>query len=214
MTGSAKQEILNKLRRARSRAPLEKPALCFPEERGCEAVDIQRFKDLLNQNHAEVHETTEAGLIEAIRQWLTVNDTEQGVCVSDHPALSELKESLRGSVTLLDIAELDKTTLFNKVELSVCYAELGISDKGALLLEASAYQPRTLSLVPPANILVVKKNNITSDLESAFASTRFLANNLPSNIILISGPSKTADIQQTLAYGAHGPKQLVVFVIS
>jgi L-lactate dehydrogenase complex protein LldG len=36
---------------------------------------------------------------------------------------------------------------------------------------------------------------------------------LPTNVILISSPSKTADIQQTLAYGAHGPKQLVVVMV-
>ena len=39
------------------------------------------------------------------------------------------------------------------------------------------------------------------------------ANGLPTNALLISGPSKTADIQVTLAYGAHGPKELVVLLI-
>jgi L-lactate dehydrogenase complex protein LldG len=39
------------------------------------------------------------------------------------------------------------------------------------------------------------------------------ANDLPTNALLISGPSKTADIQVTLAYGAHGPKELVVLLI-
>ena len=38
-------------------------------------------------------------------------------------------------------------------------------------------------------------------------------NNMPTNALLISGPSKTADIQQTLAYGAHGPKELIVLMI-
>ena len=36
---------------------------------------------------------------------------------------------------------------------------------------------------------------------------------LPTNALLISGPSKTADIQQTLAYGAHGPKELIVLIL-
>jgi len=40
------------------------------------------------------------------------------------------------------------------------------------------------------------------------------AGGLPTNALLISGPSKTADIQQTLAYGAHGPKELIVLVIN
>nr|WP_289509270.1 LUD domain-containing protein [Pseudoalteromonas ruthenica] len=36
---------------------------------------------------------------------------------------------------------------------------------------------------------------------------------MPTNVVFISGPSKTADIQQTLAYGAHGPKELIVLII-
>ena len=38
--------------------------------------------------------------------------------------------------------------------------------------------------------------------------------NMPTNLLLVTGPSKTADIQQTLAYGAHGPKELVIVLIN
>lgn len=40
------------------------------------------------------------------------------------------------------------------------------------------------------------------------------AHHMPTNALLISGPSKTADIQQTLAYGAHGPSELVVLLLT
>ena len=40
-----------------------------------------------------------------------------------------------------------------------------------------------------------------------------LAQNMPTNVVLVSGPSKTADIQLTLAYGAHGPRDLVVLAV-
>ena len=214
MASSTKQDILSKLRTSRPKDSTRSPVPQPSSAPGAPFIDFGQFKQLLEQNHAEVHETTETELHEAITQWIEKSDITEHISVSEHPELLQLKQSLNASVELIDLPELDKNTLFNHVALSICYAELGIADKGALLVEASAYQPRTLSLVPPTNILVLHRYNILSDLSSAFASPRFSTNTLPRNIILISGPSKTADIQQTLAYGAHGPKQLVVFVIS
>lgn len=214
MASSAKQDILSKLRNSRPKISALSAALASPAGPSAQPFNFCHFKQLLEQNHAEVHETTETELHEAIMQWIKKSDINEQVCISEHPALLQLKQSLNASVELMNIADLDKNTLFNHVKLSICYAEMGVADKGALLVEASTYQPRSLSLVPPANILVLHRRNILSDLESIFASPRFSTSKLPSNIILISGPSKTADIQQTLAYGAHGPKQLVVFVIS
>lgn len=214
MTSSAKQDILSKLRSSRPKISELSTALQSSTGPSAKPADFSHFKQLLEQNHAQVHETTETGLHDSVMQWIKKSDTPEQISISEHPALLKLKQSLSTSVELIDFADLNKNTLFNHVALSICYAEMGIADKGALLVEASAYQPRNLSLVPPANILVLHRSNIMSDLESIFASPRFLTSKLPSNIILISGPSKTADIQQTLAFGAHGPKQLVVFIIS
>jgi len=69
-----------------------------------------------------------------------------------------------------------------------------------------------MSLVPPLHIVLLEAANIYNTFHEAML-TEGWANGLPTNSLLISGPSKTADIQQTLAYGAHGPKELVVLLI-
>jgi L-lactate dehydrogenase complex protein LldG len=73
-------------------------------------------------------------------------------------------------------------------------------------------EPRTLSLVPPIHFALLDAATIHPTFD-ALVSENWAAG-LPTNALLISGPSKTADIQQTLAYGAHGPKELVVLVIN
>lgn len=66
-----------------------------------------------------------------------------------------------------------------------------------------------MSLVPPIHIALFDTTTLHDDFFSAMQSLG-LAHNTPSNLVLISSPSKTSDIQLTLAFGAHGPRDLVV----
>jgi L-lactate dehydrogenase complex protein LldG len=68
-----------------------------------------------------------------------------------------------------------------------------------------------MSLVPPIHFVLLDAATIHADMHSAFTAEGW-ASGMPTNALLISGPSKTADIQQTLAYGAHGPRELVVLL--
>ena len=69
-----------------------------------------------------------------------------------------------------------------------------------------------MSLVPPVHFVLLDAAAIYDNLLAAMTAERW-ADGLPTNALLISGPSKTADIQQTLAYGAHGPKELIVLLM-
>ena len=70
-----------------------------------------------------------------------------------------------------------------------------------------------MSRVPPVHIALFDASCLYENFYQAISQEGW-ANGLPTNSLLISGPSKTADIQQTLAYGAHGPKELIVLVIN
>ena len=109
--------------------------------------------------------------------------------------------------------EAFKNDLFNKVAASISFAEAGIAQTGTLLLKTGPNEPRTLSLVPPVHYIWLAANSMYNTLADAFTDSRITID-LSTNLLLISGPSKTADIQQTLAYGAHGPKRLIVFLVS
>lgn len=88
----------------------------------------------------------------------------------------------------------------------------GIAQTGTLLLWTSAEEPRALSLVPPIHIALFDTRQLHNDFFSAMNALS-MNTHMPSNVVLVSGPSKTADIQLTLAYGAHGPKDLIVLAL-
>lgn len=109
--------------------------------------------------------------------------------------------------------EAHKDALFREVDAGLTRADCAIADTGMLVLLSSKAQPRTLSLVPPINICLVDTDRLYADLPSALRAGNWAAG-MPTNLVFVSGPSKTADIQQTLAYGAHGPKELVVILVN
>jgi L-lactate dehydrogenase complex protein LldG len=67
--------------------------------------------------------------------------------------------------------------------------------------------------VPPVHIAVLRASRLYASLPAAVAALQ-PQSRMPSNLLLVSGPSKTADIQQVLAYGAHGPKELVIVLVN
>ncbi len=104
-----------------------------------------------------------------------------------------------------------KRELFDDTDAGLTIADGAIADTGTLFQIDPRTTPRTLSLVPPIHFCVLNVNRILPTLQSAVASEGWQVA-MPSNLVFITGPSKTADIQQTLAYGAHGPKELVVLL--
>ena len=83
----------------------------------------------------------------------------------------------------------------------------------ALALWPTPQEPRLMSLVPPFHIALLKASEVHDNLFAVMRAHDW-AGRLPTNALLVSGPSKTADIQQTLAYGAHGPKELLVLILA
>lgn len=91
-----------------------------------------------------------------------------------------------------------------KVGISV--AEFAIAETGSLVVTASAETFRGSSLVPPLNIVLVRRSSIVATL--AEAMTQMPA----TSSAIISGPSRTADIEGVLVRGIHGPSELMVAI--
>jgi L-lactate dehydrogenase complex protein LldG len=133
-------------------------------------------------------------------------------------AASRLPPGLDAALTGLQVRRFDapleqwKGELFDAIDAGVTGADAGIADTGTLLLRPGAHEPRTLSLVPAVHVAVLLASRLYASLPAVL---RALSphDDMPSNLLLVSGPSKTADIQQTLAYGAHGPKELVIVLV-
>jgi L-lactate dehydrogenase complex protein LldG len=96
-------------------------------------------------------------------------------------------------------------------------AEAGIAESGSLLLRHGPGRPRLASLLAPAHIAVLRSGQLVRGLGEALAQARarygadIFADT--SNLTLITGPSRTADIEMTLALGIHGPQEIHVVLI-
>jgi L-lactate dehydrogenase complex protein LldG len=73
--------------------------------------------------------------------------------------------------------------------------------------------PKTVALLPDTHICVLPKSRIVATMEDAFALVREEIGQPPRSMFFVSGPSRTADIEQTLVIGAHGPYRVHVVLV-
>ncbi|WP_372396061.1 lactate utilization protein [Azospirillum sp. HJ39] len=105
-----------------------------------------------------------------------------------------------------------KAQLFGSIEAGLTTTRGAIAETGSLILWPTAEEPRTLSLVPHIHVALLRADALYDTFLQAMRAQGW-AQAMPTNVLLVSGPSKTADIEQTLAYGVHGPKRLVVLLV-
>jgi L-lactate dehydrogenase complex protein LldG len=91
-------------------------------------------------------------------------------------------------------------------------AAYGIAETGTVVLPSSIQRPTLANFLPDNCIVILDEGDIVPYIEDAFTKVRNSDADMPRALNLVSGPSKTADIEQTLVYGAHGPIQLHVIV--
>ena len=90
---------------------------------------------------------------------------------------------------------------------------LGIAETGTLMLLSGALTPVTVSLLPETHIAVVEAGRIVATMEQAWDRLRVERGPLPRAVNFISGPSRTADIEQTVTLGAHGPYRVLIIIV-
>ncbi|GAB3362539.1 MULTISPECIES: LutC/YkgG family protein [Giesbergeria] len=215
---SARDRILAKLRAHRPEQPHALPDLkahYAPRARGeSVAQRLVRFRAGIEGFQAQVHLSTEADWPDLLARLCAQKQVGTLIYGADTPAGRRLQTDGLGQTTLRPWAgqfETLKADLFHRVDAGFTQARGAIAETGSLIVWASEAEPRTLSLVPPIHFALLDARTIHPTFFDALVNECWAAG-LPTNALLISGPSKTADIQQTLAYGAHGPKELVVIV--
>jgi L-lactate dehydrogenase complex protein LldG len=103
-----------------------------------------------------------------------------------------------------------KEALF-QIDAGITSVRAGVAETGAVVLWPTEQEPRLISLVPPVHVAVLDADTIYNSMGEMMEMERW-ADGMPTNALLISGPSKTADIEFTLVFGVHGPKELVVII--
>lgn len=213
MSKAAREPILERLRAQASPPP--PPVSPLPKTERCAGGEcIARFSEQMQSARGEVHRLGRAQW----PNWLALELPRRGLrrLLSGTGALGQqlTQLNLRGVALgrYQQPIEDCREQLFTEVEAAISTARCGIAETGTLVLWPDAQEPRMLSLVPPVHIVLLDAASIYPTLADAMREQQW-ANNLPSNVVLISGPSKTADIEQTLAYGIHGPRELITLLL-
>ncbi len=103
---------------------------------------------------------------------------------------------------------------FDHSEVGFTLCEALIARNGSVMLSNAHTAGRRLSIYPPVHIVLGYTSQLVPDLKDAFKIIKErYANRIPSMITTVTGPSRTADIEKTLVLGAHGPKELFVFLL-
>jgi L-lactate utilization protein LutC len=97
-------------------------------------------------------------------------------------------------------------------DVGITSADYALADTGSLVMIASPSEARLVSLLPPAHIAVMPRDRILTGLDELFTILPNPAD-ATSSMVLITGPSRTADIEQILVRGVHGPGQITVVVV-
>jgi len=97
--------------------------------------------------------------------------------------------------------------------MGVTGAFCAVAETGTLVLLAGADTPTATALLVDTHIAVVRADRIVSGMEEAFALVRREHGRLPRAVNMISGPSRTGDIEQTIVLGAHGPFRVHILVL-
>ncbi|HEU4930933.1 MAG TPA: lactate utilization protein [Pyrinomonadaceae bacterium] len=133
----------------------------------------------------------------------------QYIAISDNPEVERLLQ-----LTDLEIEELGIVPNAHDIfrfDVGISTVQAAIAETGTLVLDSTRERHRLLSLVPPVHIAIVKASQIYRTLAEVLALIRKDKEISPA-VTFITGPSRTADIELTLAIGVHGPQELYVII--
>jgi len=124
-----------------------------------------------------------------------------------HPQLQEVFQEV-------DFRQCRIGKNLDKADGGITTCEALVARTGSILLSSALPSGRTLSIFPPVHICVAYTSQLVYDIDEALQlMLKRYDHKLPSFISLATGPSRTADIEKTVVLGAHGPKEVYVFLI-
>ena len=208
---SARENILARIGKARSpAAPIDIDNVIRRHQRGpippLESGLVKHFGEQATRLASDVAQcgamTEVPGLI--ARYLRERNLPMQGVC---WPALAPLDWRPEG-------LQIEPRAARSDYLVGITGAFLGIAETGTLMLLSGPQKPATVSLLPETHVAVVDSGRIVATMEQAWDRLRVERGALPRAVNFISGPSRTADIEQTVTLGAHGPYRVLIIIVN
>jgi L-lactate dehydrogenase complex protein LldG len=171
---------------------------------------IGQFAEMLTKQGADVSRSaTPKRIVGAIGSYLGSNNLPPRLRMGADPVLAGLpwREAWDVERSFGQADPSDKASLSR--------ALVGAAETGTLFLVSGKDNPTTLAFLPETHMVLIAASDIVGSYEEAWGRLRAVygAGALPRTVNLISGPSRTADIEQTIVRGAHGPRRLHVLIL-
>jgi L-lactate dehydrogenase complex protein LldG len=207
--GEGRQRVLAAIRLSLGR-PAGAPVACAPPRSDAlrPAFDgdaVERFVAKMQEKAATlVHLKALAEVGPEVARYTASVGAGRRLCVSR--ALAELAWPPGFEVEHRAAVREDETSV------TPCFA--AIAETGSIVTLSGPETPSTLNFVPENHILVVHRSQVVRHLEDVWSQWRASGRAMPRSLNIISGPSRTADIEQTIQLGAHGPRRMHILLVA
>ena len=143
----------------------------------------------------------------AIADYLASQNQPTSLVMAPHPELRAIPWSER---PLLSVRE-GRAEASDAVGLQHAFA--GVAETGTLMLPSGPDRPTTINLLPDTAMVLLRASRLVGAYEDAWDRLRAEMGGMSRNVMLVTGPSRSADIEQTLELGAHGPRRLHILLV-
>jgi L-lactate dehydrogenase complex protein LldG len=167
-----------------------------------------------------------AAITEMVRDKAPEWGNQKSVAAWQHPLIESLKlpDALAGQgvpIFFSDLKASEGENLRQRIidsYIGITSADFCMADTATLVMRTRTGQARTVSLLPSIHIAVIELDQIIADLKELYALLKWdpqkSKEGVTNCMTFISGPSKTADIEATMVQGAHGPREVYIFVVT
>ena len=143
----------------------------------------------------------------AVADYLAERNLPARAALAPDPALDDIAWHER------PLLELRRGKAEETDPAAITGAFAAIAETGTLMLLSGPEHPSTLNFLPDTHIVVVRRDQVVGTYEDAWERLRARGRGMPRTVNMVTGPSRTADIEQTIHLGAHGPRRLHIVLI-
>jgi L-lactate utilization protein LutC len=175
------------------------------------STPTERFKEMLEAVGGHCAVVRDEGEAAAMVEQIIAQTKARRIAVTDAPLVRRVTELMRLDAEPLRNA--DAPALFD-CDIGITSAQWAVAETGTLVLESDEERHRLASLVPTVHVAIIEAERIRRTLaEVLLAISEKGRDGLSPTVTFITGPSRTSDIELTLAIGVHGPAELFVIIV-
>jgi L-lactate dehydrogenase complex protein LldG len=202
LAGEARQTVAQRLAAPPSGPPVARAHLPQPDK-------VALFCTWAEANNATVARVARAEVPGEVASYLARNNLPARAAMAPAPQLDSYDWAGENLLTL----RRGRGEASDQVSITGAFA--AIAETGTLVMTSGPEHPVTLNLLPDTHIVVLQESDIVGGYEEVWVRlrARFGKDGMPRTVNTITGPSRTADIEQTIELGAHGPRRLHILVV-